>query len=44
LLTTRDEIVERDSRDTSHFDVIDERHELVHDTLWEVGILLSTIL
>jgi hypothetical protein len=39
LLTAREQVVERDPGDTRHLDVVDEAHELVHQTLGEVGIL-----
>jgi hypothetical protein len=39
LLTAREQVLERDPGDTRHLDVVDEAHELVHETLGEVGVL-----
>lgn len=38
LLSARQEVVEGDTRDSRHLDVVDEAHELVHDALREVGV------
>lgn len=39
LLSARKEVVEGNSGYSSHFDVIDETHEFVHDSLRKISIL-----
>ena len=38
LLTPGDEVRERDAGDTSHLDRVDDTHEFIEESEWQVGV------